>query len=92
MHGPADVSPVGLSAAIHLGIAISNFGIQEYMQHAPTTHNVFHTSYTFANGMLNPSEQPGLGVTYDDDAAAAFPYEAAYLPVNRLLDGTMHDW
>jgi mannonate dehydratase len=92
MHGPTDVSPVGLSAAIHLGLAIPNFGIQEYMQHAPATHNVFHTSYTFAGGMLNPSEQPGLGVEYDDDAAAAFPYEAAYLPVNRLRDGTMHDW
>ena len=92
MHGPTDVSPVGLSAAIHLGLAIPNFGIQEYMQHAPVTHEVFRTSYAFADGMLNPSEQPGLGVEYDDAAAAAFPYEAAYLPVNRLRDGTMHDW
>ena len=92
MHGPTDVSPVGLSAAIHLGLAIPNFGIQEYMQHAPVTHEVFRTSYAFADGMLNPSEQPGLGIEYDDAAAAAFPYEAAYLPVNRLRDGTMHDW
>jgi mannonate dehydratase len=92
MHGPTDVSPVGLSAAIHLGLAIPNFGIQEYMQHAPATHKVFRTGYTFADGLLNPSDQPGLGVEYDDDAASAFPYEAAYLPVNRLRDGTMHDW
>ena len=92
MHGPTDISPVGLSAAIHLGLAIPNFGIQEYMQHAPVTHEVFRTSYAFADGMLNPSEQPGLGVDYDAAAAAAFPYEAAYLPVNRLRDGTMHDW
>jgi mannonate dehydratase len=86
------VSPVGLSAAIHLGLAISNFGIHEYMRHAPATHEVFRTSYEFAGGMLNASEQPGLGVEYDDEAASAFPYEAAYLPVNRLRDGTMHDW
>jgi mannonate dehydratase len=92
MHGPADVSPVGLSAGIHLGLAIANFGIQEHARHAPQTHEVFRTSYTFADGMLNPSQQPGLGVDYDDDAAAAFPYEAAYLPVNRLADGTVHDW
>jgi mannonate dehydratase len=92
MHGPTDVSPVGLSAAIHLGLAISNFGIHEYMRHAPATHEVFRTSYAFAGGMLNASEQPGLGVEYDDEAASAFPYEAAYLPVNRLRDGTMHDW
>ena len=92
MHGPADISPVGLSAGIHLGLAISNFGIQEYTRHAPATHEVFRAGYTFTDGMLNPSEQPGLGVVYDDDAAAAFPYEAAYLPVNRLRDGTVHDW
>jgi mannonate dehydratase len=92
MHGPADISPVGLSAGIHLGLAISNFGIQEHARHAPETQEVFRTSYTFAGGMLSPSEQPGLGVAYDDDAAAAFPYEAAYLPVNRLRDGTLHDW
>ena len=92
MHGPTDVSPVGLSAAIHLGLAIPNFGIQEYMQHSSVTHEVFRTTYSFSDGMLNPSEQPGLGVEYDDRAAVAFPYEAAYLPVNRLQDGTMHDW
>jgi mannonate dehydratase len=91
-HGPADVSPVGLTAAIHLGTAIPNFGIQEYTRHAPATHEVFHAGYTFAGGMLNPPEKPGLGVEYDDDAAAAFPYDAAYLPVNRLRDGTLHDW
>jgi mannonate dehydratase len=92
MHGPADISPVGLSAALHLGLAIPNFGIQEYARHPAATHEVFRTSHTFADGMLNPSERPGLGVDYDDDAAAAFPYEAAYLPVNRLRDGTVHDW
>ncbi|MFC4242011.1 D-mannonate dehydratase ManD [Gryllotalpicola reticulitermitis] len=91
-HGPTDVSPVGLSAAIHLGLAIPNFGIQEYMRHAPATHEVFRTTFTFANGMLDAADAPGLGVEYDDEAAAAHPYEAAYLPVNRLLDGSMHDW
>jgi mannonate dehydratase len=24
--------------------------------------------------------------------AADFPYQRAYLPVNRKLDGTMHNW
>jgi mannonate dehydratase len=92
MHGPADISPVGLSAGIHLGLAISNFGIAEHAGHTPATHAVFRTSYTFADGMLSPSEQPGLGVGYDDDAASGFPYQAAYLPVARLRDGTVHDW
>lgn len=53
---------------------------------------MFRTTYTFEQGMLKPGEQPGLGVDYDDLVAQSFPYEAAYLPVNRLLDGSMHDW
>lgn len=31
-------------------------------------------------------------MTYDDAAAARHPYQAAYLPFNRLKDGTVHDW
>jgi mannonate dehydratase len=31
-------------------------------------------------------------VELDEELAAAHPYEAAYLPVNRLQDGTVHDW
>ncbi|SDH61843.1 D-mannonate dehydratase ManD [Agrococcus jejuensis] len=92
VHGPTDVSPVGLAAAIHLGIAIPNFGIQEYMQHSAATHDVFQTDYTFEGGMLKPGEAAGLGVEYDDVAGAAHEYAPAYLPVNRLLDGSMHDW
>ncbi len=92
MHGPTDVSPVGMAAALHLGLAIHNFGIQEYMQHSPATLEVFQTSYRFEDGLLHPGDEPGLGVEIDSAAAAAYPYEAAYLPVNRLIDGTIHDW
>jgi mannonate dehydratase len=92
MHGPTDISPVGMAAALHLGLAIHNFGIQEYMPHAAITGEVFQQSYTFADGLLHPGDQPGLGVRIDLAAAAKFPYETAYLPVNRLADGTVHDW
>ena len=92
MHGPTDISPVGMAAALHLDLAIHNFGIQEYMRHDPQTLEVFRTSYTFQDGLLHPGEAPGLGVEFDDAAAARFPYTPAYLPVNRLQDGTVHDW
>lgn len=92
MHGPADVSPIGMAAALHLGLAIHNFGIQEYAQHSPETLQVFRTTYTFANGMLDPGNEPGLGVDLDVAAAAAYPYRPAYLPVAQLGDGTVHDW
>jgi mannonate dehydratase len=92
LHGPTDISPVGMAAALHLGLAVHNFGIQEYMPHAPATGEVFRSTYRFADGLLHPGEEPGLGVTFDRAAAERFPYQAAYLPVNRLRDGTVHDW
>lgn len=92
IHGPTDISPVGMAAALHLDLAIHNFGIQEYMPHSERTLEVFHTSFTFEDGFLHPGETPGLGVDLDEEAASAFEYTAAYLPVNRLQDGTVHDW
>jgi mannonate dehydratase len=92
MHGPTDISPVGMAAAMHLGLAIHNFGIQEYMRHGDRTNEVFQQTFTFADGMLHPRNQPGLGVTLDVDAAGKYPYQTAYLPFNRLQDGTVHDW
>ncbi len=91
-HGATDLSPVTLAAAVHLDTAVPNFGIQEYMPHAPETMEVFRSGVRFADGMLVPSEEPGLGVEYDAEVAARFPYRPRYLPVARRLDGSVHDW
>ena len=91
-HGATDLSPVTMAAALHLGMAIPNFGLQEYMRHTPETDAVFPHAYSFADGMLHPGDQPGLGVDIDEDLAAKHPYKRAYLPVNRLEDGTMFNW
>src|SRR5690606_3709767 len=91
-HGPTDASPIGHAAGIHLDLALHNFGIQEYMRHSDTTHEVFRPAYTFTDGLLHPGDAPGLGIDFDRAAAESHPYVQAYLPVNRLLDGTMHDW
>jgi mannonate dehydratase len=92
IHGPTDISPVGMAAGLHLDLAIHNFGIQEFAPHSAETYEVFRRSYTFDDGYLHPGETPGIGVTVDRDAAAKFEYEPSYLPVNRLRDGTVHDW
>ena len=92
IHGPTDISPVGMAAALHLDLAIHNFGIQEYMQHGEATNRVFQQSFTFNDGLLHPGDRPGLGVELDVDEAGKFPYQTAYLPFNRLSDGTVHDW
>jgi mannonate dehydratase len=92
IHGPTDISPVGMAAGLHLDLAIHNFGIQEFMPHSTEAFEVFRRSYTFQDGYLHPGDTPGIGVTVDKEAAARFEYRPAYLPVNRLRDGTVHDW
>ena len=91
-HGATDLSPVCMAAALHFDLSVPNFGIQEYMRHTPETDAVFPHAYTFESGMMHPGEAPGLGVDIDEDMAAKYEYKRAFLPVNRLEDGTMYNW
>ena len=91
-HGATDLSPVAMAAALHFDISVNNFGVQEYMRHSPQTDEVFPHAYFFQDGFLHPGDAPGLGVDYDEKLAGQYPYERAYLPVNRKLDGTMFNW
>ena len=91
-HGATDLSPVCMAAALHFDLSVHNFGIQEYMRHTPETDAVFPHAYLFEDGTMYPGDKPGLGVDIDEALAAKYPYDRAYLPVNRKLDGTMHSW
>lgn len=91
-HGATDLSPITMAAALHFDLWVPNFGIQEYMRHTDATNEVFPHAYTFEDGFLHPGDAPGLGVDYDEERAEEYPYERAYLPVNRLEDGTMFHW
>jgi len=91
-HGATDLSPVCMAAALQLDISIPNFGLQEYMHHTDETDAVFPHTYRFEDGYLHPGDEPGLGVEIDEELAAEYPYAPAYLPTNRLEDGTVHSW
>lgn len=91
-HGATDLSPVCMGAALHFDLSVHNFGVQEYMPHTPETDKVFPHAYSFKDGFMHPGEKPGIGVEIDEALAAKYPYQRAYLPVNRKLDGTMHSW
>jgi mannonate dehydratase len=91
-HGATDLSPVTMAAALHFDTAIHNFGIQERMPHTEETDQVFPHHYAFSDGLMVPGDAPGLGVDLDEVQAAKYPYQRAYLPINRKLDGTLTDW
>jgi mannonate dehydratase len=91
-HGATDLSPVSLAASLHVDTALNNFGIQEYMPHAPLVSEVFETGYRYDAGFMYLDDSPGLGVDIDEDKAEQYPYSTACLPVNRKLDGTLFYW
>lgn len=91
-HGAADMSPITMGAALHAGLSLPNVGIQEHAEHSETTREVFPHAWSFADGYLYPGDEPGLGVCFDEEAAARWPYQRAYLPVVRTHDGTMGNW
>lgn len=91
-HGPTDISPIGLAATLHIDLAVHGFGIQEFMPRDPVTLDAFPNAFRFEAGHLHPGDAPGHGASLDEDFAEEFAYAPAYLPVNRLTDGTLHDW
>ena len=91
-HGATALSPGCMGAALHFDLWVPNFGIQEYMLHSEKTDEVFPHAYSFDKGSMHPGDTPGHGVDIDEELAAKYPYQRAYLPVNRLQDGTMWNW
>lgn len=91
-HGPSDLSPVCMGAAVNFDLSIPNCGIQEYMGFPAQTSEVFDCGWYFEDGYLHPGERPGVGVELNEAMAAKYPYEPAYLPVGRLEDGTLWNW
>ncbi|KQS50919.1 MULTISPECIES: D-mannonate dehydratase ManD [unclassified Sphingomonas] len=91
-HGATDLSPVAMAAALHFGLSVPNFGVQEHMPHTDETDAIFPHAYSFDDGMMHPGEAPGLGVDIDEELAATYDYKRAYLPVARLEDGTLCNW
>lgn len=91
-HGPSDISPIALAASIHMGASTHNFGVQEYMGYADLVHEAFPHAWSYADGVLQPGDAPGLGVDINEELLSSHPYATAYLPVARRMDGSVLDW
>ncbi len=90
-HGAADLGVIGQAAAVHLDLAIPNFGVQEWTDFTrrPEICEVVGPPCRLEDGYANPSDAPGLGVDIDERQAARHPYNPAYMPLVRRADGTM---
>ncbi|MFA6109862.1 MAG: enolase C-terminal domain-like protein [Candidatus Latescibacterota bacterium] len=91
-HGPADLSPVGHAANVHLDLATWNFGIQERTVFTQEEQEIFPGCPTLANGYLLANDRPGLGIDLDEGLAARFPIpedHVSWYGSLRYNDGTV---
>jgi mannonate dehydratase len=91
-HGPGDIAPITHAANVHLDLATSNFGVQEWVFHPPEVNEVIPGAPTFKDGYLHVTNAPGLGCDIDEEAAKEHPYKRSYLPTSRRADGSVQDW
>jgi L-alanine-DL-glutamate epimerase-like enolase superfamily enzyme len=87
LHNP--LGPVCTAACLHLDLACSNAGPQEVM-HSPDVMlpDVFECTFEVQNGRMTLPTAPGLGVTFNVEAALAHPAEMTEPPHLHRPDGT----
>ncbi|MFC0329152.1 enolase C-terminal domain-like protein [Paenibacillus sepulcri] len=91
-----DNDPVNQAAAMHLDMAVWNFGIQEDNAFRAEELDAFPGHAVLKGGHLYANERPGLGVDIDEEKAAKLVnpelqtrmYHKPY-PIDRKADGTI---
>ncbi len=72
-HGPADTSPVGHAANLHLELWSPAFGVHEWYRPSDLDREMFPGMPEVRNGYLCPNGRPGLGIDIDERLAARYP-------------------
>ena len=82
-------SPVSLMACVHIDACIPNFLIQECNVDFSSrfVQDLFPDPPRIEQGDLILSDKPGLGVTFNEAAAAKYPYKPSDRPVIVRPDG-----
>ena len=72
-HGPGDLSPIGLTAQLHLDLASPAFGLQEFTPITDIRYEMFPGAPTFKNGYLFANDRPGFGIDFNEELAKKYP-------------------
>lgn len=92
-HGAPSHSPLCMAAQAHLNVWAPNFGIQEYLiLGTPECDALFPSNHRMEAGMMYVSDEPGLGVDFDENEAGRYSYKPGSHPVVRLEDGTLWNY
>ena len=75
LHGPSDITPVGVAAHLAIDLSIPNFGIQEFAGFTEEEKEIFPGCPELVEGYLYPNNKPGFGIDLNEDLASRFPCE-----------------
>jgi galactonate dehydratase len=91
-HNP--LGPVTTAASIHFAASISNFGRLEYLDQIGSAYprDLFPEMPELAGDGYPLPSAPGLGVSFDEAAAAAHPFVNWEAPRLRRRDGAHTNW
>jgi mannonate dehydratase len=89
-HGAADIGPVGQAASVAVQSVIPNFGVQEWTRFPEAASEVVSGICEMREGYVYPNEAPGLGLDVNEEKAAKYPYQRAFMPLVRRADGSVH--
>ena len=90
LHGPGDITPVGVAAHLAIDVSVPNFGIQEFAGFSEAEKEVFPGCPELIDGYLYPNDNPGLGIDLNEELAAKYPCELKVdvWTQSRLPNGT----
>ena len=92
-HGAPSHSPLSMAAQAHLNAWAPNFGIQEYLVLGTSECDaLFPSRHVMTNGLFHVSDDPGLGVDFDQNEARQYSFVQGFHPVARLEDGTVWNY
>ena len=90
-HNP--LGPVSAAACLHLDLATDNFAVQEGgLVGNPVMGDLFPVQVPYEAGCLLPPQRPGLGIEFDEEAAASYQFQWQNGPQLRREDGSFTNW
>jgi galactonate dehydratase len=90
-HNP--LGPVSSAACLQLNLSTSNMAVQEQPRRPGTSlTDVIPEQVDWADGYLLPPTRPGLGITFDRDAARSHPFQMVEPQHLHREDGSFTNW
>jgi len=89
-----NAGPLGSAASVHASLALANVVLMEapFANRDATHSNICGPFPVVKDGYALPLEGPGLGIEFDEEAAAKTAFEPRKQPNLKALDGSVQDW